>query len=425
MITVIGIGIESGDLTSRGKMAMKKAAEVYSRGKTRYKSVALNKQFEDCESYEELDERISGFLIGREKTGADVAFLCIGDGFSDTAVKLLAEKTDVVIIPGVADNRPRLPSESFMTLSAYDVQSVDTLCTRLPLLVYQIDDKFVAGDVKLALMKFYSEDYPLTLTSDKEQLRITLEDLDRVKIKQGSAAYFEADRRLVGKKRYGFGDLLYIMKRLTAPDGCPWDRAQTHESIAVNMLEEAYEAVDAINHADSDNLREELGDVILQSVFHAEMSEKEGDFDINDVINDLCVKLVTRHTHIFGDKKAANADEALLHWERAKAKEKRCSALPEQLARLPENFPATLLLNKFAKKANKAGAGLTPELLKKCIADNLDKQDEESMEKLLAAAVMLASDYDMAAEELMLRAFVKLKETASVRNIAGAVRKLL
>lgn len=425
MVTVIGIGMESGDITVRGKKAIKQAKEVYSRGKTRYKSIPLCDKFTECESYEELDGKIAEFLALRATEAGDIAFLSMGDGFSDTAVKLLSEKTDVVIIPGVADNRARGLSENFLTLSAYDVGKISTLNTRIPLVVYQIDDKFVAGDVKLALMKFYPDDYPVTVTAGKDKTTVPLEDLDRIKIKESSSAYLAGDERLVGKKRYCFEDLIYIMNRLTAPDGCPWDRAQTHESIAINMLEEAYEAVDAINRGDEINLREELGDVILQSVFHANMSEKEGDFDINDVISDLCAKLVGRHTHIFGANKADSPEEALVYWEKAKAEEKHYSTLKEQIDRLPENFPASVLLYKFVRKANKAGADITPAMLKETIGSNIDRTDGESMEKLLACAVMLAALYDMPAEELMLRAFGKLRQTAQARDVALAVKELL
>ena len=183
--------------------------------------------------------------------------------------------------------------------------------------------------------------------------------------------------------------------------------------------------MDAINRGDTENLKEELGDVILQAVFHADMSEKEGDFDINDVINDLCVKLVSRHTHIFGENKADNAEEALFYWEKAKAKEKHYSTLAEQLNRLPENFPAAMLLYKFVRKANKAGADITAEKLKGSIMKNLDGADENSMKKLLSAAVMLAAVRDMPAEELMLKEFAELKSTADAQDCASAAEKVL
>ena len=113
-------------------------------------------------------------------------------------------------------------------------------------------------------------------------------------------------------------ELNRIMETLLAPDGCPWDREQTHESLRENMLEEAQEAVDAINAGDMANLQEELGDVLLQVVFHAKLAEKAGIFTLDDVIRGLCTKLVGRHTHVFGGEKAASAEEALQIWQKNK-----------------------------------------------------------------------------------------------------------
>ncbi len=424
MIAVIGIGMEAGDITVRGKRAMKEADEVYSRTTTRYKSVPLSEKCGDPESFEQLDERICEFLLSREKEGKKVAFLSVGDGYSDTAVKKLAALTQVEIIPGVADNRARQPGCDVLFVSAYDVEKTQ-IDSRLPLVVYQIDGKDTASDVKLALMKFYDDETPVSLVCGGEVITALLCEIDRYKLSQGSSLFIEGDERLIGKKRYGFSDLLYIMKRLTAPDGCPWDRAQTHESIATNMLEEAYEAVDAINKGDSDNLREELGDVLLQTVFHSDMSEKEGDFDINDVINELCVKLVGRHTHIFGEDKATDPESALYYWEKAKAKEKHYSTLSEQIDRLPDNFPATMLLGKFVKKANKSGANVTEDELKKIIADNLFGSDCSSTEQLLSATVMLAALRGYSAEELMLKKFTELKGVTAAEDLEKAVKDKL
>lgn len=424
MIAVIGIGMETGDITVRGKRAMKEADEVYSRTTTRYKSVPLSEKCGDAESFEQLDERICEFLLSREKEGKKVAFLSVGDGYSDTAVKKLAALTQVEIIPGVADNRARQPGCDVLFVSAYDVEKTQ-IDSRLPLVVYQIDGKDTASDVKLALMKFYDDETPVSLVCGGEVITALLCEIDRYKLSQGSSLFIEGDERLIGKKRYGFSDLLYIMKRLTAPDGCPWDRAQTHESIATNMLEEAYEAVDAINKGDSDNLREELGDVLLQTVFHSDMSEKEGDFDINDVINELCVKLVGRHTHIFGEDKATDPESALYYWEKAKAKEKHYSTLSEQIDRLPDNFPATMLLGKFVKKANKSGANVTEDELKKIIADNLFGSDCSSTEQLLSATVMLAALRGYSAEELMLKKFTELKGVTAAEDLEKAVKDKL
>lgn len=170
------------------------------------------------------------------------------------------------------------------------------------------------------------------------------------------------------KDRYDFADLLLVMKRLTAPDGCPWDKEQTHDSIRTNMIEEAYEAVDAITRRDIPNMREELGDVLLQVVFHCDMAERNGEFTLSDVIDELVKKLVFRHPHVFGEVKANDAAEALTSWESAKAVEKNYSTLAEQLARIPSGFPALLKCQKLYKKCKKSGLNLEETIL----ADKID-----------------------------------------------------
>ena len=173
------------------------------------------------------------------------------------------------------------------------------------------------------------------------------------------------------KDRYDFSDLLLVMKRLTAPDGCPWDKAQDHDSIRVNMIEEAYEAVDAISRRDVPNMREELGDVLLQIVFHCDMAERAGEFTLSDVIDELVKKLVFRHPHVFGEVSANDVADALTSWESAKAVEKNCSSLSGQLRRIPDNFPALLKAQKIYKKCKKAGLNLYETVVTDKIAEVL------------------------------------------------------
>ena len=170
----------------------------------------------------------------------------------------------------------------------------------------------------------------------------------------GGEIYIEGNDGLF-KPRYCDGDFLHLMKRLTAEDGCPWDKAQTHDSIRVNAVEEAYELCEAIDNRDLANIEEETGDLYLQAAFHADIAERTGEFTRLDVIDGLVRKLVTRHTHIFGENKADSPAEALKHWEAAKAVEKNAAGLDEQLARIPASFPALLRAQKTVKKLVKAG----------------------------------------------------------------------
>lgn len=205
------------------------------------------------------------------------------------------------------------------------------------------------------------------------------------------------------KQRYNAIDAVRVTARLTRDgDGCPWDRAQTHESIRVNMIEEAYEAVDAIDKRDVSGMCEEFGDVLLQSLLQSDIARRSGEFDFNDVCDGLCKKLISRHTFIFGDDSAGNADEALSLWEKAKATEKNYDTVKTQLNKLPENFPSLLFAQKTHKKLKKAGYKSDP----RAELDAAIKNDDYV--SAIAACVGLISDGGKDAE-VELNKFIKAK----------------
>lgn len=192
------------------------------------------------------------------------------------------------------------------------------------------------------------------------------------------------------KERYNFNDLIEIMKFLRAPDGCPWDRVQTHESIRSNFIEETYEVIEAIDNKDSDLMKEELGDVLLQVVFHSEMAAEDGEFDIDDVINDVCQKLVIRHPHVFGDVKAENSAEALDSWNNVKMQTKSQKKYSEAMQSVSKALPSLMRAAKIQGKAAKAGFDWDD------VGGTLDKVEEETSE--LRAAINNGSDADKAEE---------------------------
>ena len=157
------------------------------------------------------------------------------------------------------------------------------------------------------------------------------------------------------KPLYDFYDLLNIVSILRAPGGCPWDREQTHKSIRSNFLEETYEAVEAIDTEDSALLREELGDVLLQVALHCEMEKEQNAFDMNDVVNDLCHKLITRHPHVFGGKTAENAEEALSSWDAVKMQTKSQKTRAEAMESVSKALPSLMRSEKVQRKASKSG----------------------------------------------------------------------
>lgn len=157
------------------------------------------------------------------------------------------------------------------------------------------------------------------------------------------------------KDRYNMEDLKEIMALLRSPEGCPWDREQTHDSIRRNFVEEVYEAIDAIDRRDDANLREELGDVLLQVVFHARIAQEGGRFDLDDVTDEVCKKLVRRHPHIFGGLPADTSEEALKNWDQIKKEEKGQKTASQSLEQIPISLPALLYADKMQSRAAKGG----------------------------------------------------------------------
>ena len=157
------------------------------------------------------------------------------------------------------------------------------------------------------------------------------------------------------KERYNFDDLLRIMEILRAPDGCMWDREQDHHSIRRNFIEETYEVCEAIDEEDAEHLKEELGDVLLQVVFHAQMEKEKGVFDIGDVADGVCKKLNYRHPHIFGDVEVSSSDEILTNWDALKRKEKHQETDTSALESVAKSLPGLIRAEKLQKKAAKVG----------------------------------------------------------------------
>lgn len=156
-------------------------------------------------------------------------------------------------------------------------------------------------------------------------------------------------------KKYTIEDLLSILEVLRGENGCPWDKVQTHESIKKSMIEETYEAIEALNEKDDAAFANELGDVLLQVAFHAQIAKERGAFDFDDVLREICTKLITRHTHVFGEDKTANAEEALGVWEKNKKKEKGLKTDTDTLLDVPYGLPALMRAEKVQKKASAVG----------------------------------------------------------------------
>lgn len=233
------------------------------------------------------------------------------------------------------------------------------------------------------------------------------------------------------KDKYDIYDLISIVTLLRAPDGCAWDRAQTHTSIKKNFIEETYEVIEAINKESTEGLKEELGDVLLQIALHCEMEREQGNFDFDDVCNDICQKLIIRHPHVFGDVKASNADEALLSWDAAKLKTKGIKKLSQSMSGIPVELPALMRAQKVQEKASKIGfdwkdsKGAFDKIYEEIneLINAIDRNDspdiEEEFGDLLFSCVNVSRFIGVESEEALTKATDKfIKRFTAVEQLA-------
>ncbi len=217
----------------------------------------------------------------------------------------------------------------------------------------------------------------------------------------------------VCKDRYDLQDYIALVARLRAKDGCPWDQVQTHESLRRSMLEEAYECVEALEEGDLAHMREELGDVLLQVLFHADIEREAGNFDIDDIADAACKKLVYRHPHVFGDVSADTPDKVLDTWEAVKRKERAQSTTASAMDTVPKGLPALWRAEKIQNKAAKAGfdwpdvSGAMDKLREEVgeLQQGIDADDLENIAEELGdvifSAINVARFYKLDPEMLM------------------------
>ena len=201
---------------------------------------------------------------------------------------------------------------------------------------------------------------------------------------------------LVQKERYTFEDLVAIMRILRSENGCPWDREQDHHSIRKCLIEETYEVVEAIDTENPTLLCEELGDLLFQIVFHAQIETEKDAFDLTDVIDEISRKMVHRHPHVFGTVEVENSGEVLKNWENIKTEEKQRNTLSEKLRAIPPMMPSLMRASKVAKKAGQAEGKSAEELLQtlatEVMADEKRLDDPTVSAELIGSLLMRVTD---------------------------------
>jgi tetrapyrrole methylase family protein/MazG family protein len=383
---------------------------------------SMDSLYETSESFEEVYRRIAERLVEEATLGRSVAYAVPGHpsvgekSVADLRALAAHEGVELTILPGVsfidavctavgADPAEGLVILNGVTLSGRGdaVAGEDEagvreparggeLCVRrgspgeagssvrvaahlhVPLLIGQVYSQMIASDVKLLLMEAYPEDHGVMVVQaagvpGKERVeRVPLFELDRLDwIDHLTSVYVPAVASQVPEEgdrgrwsRFPADRIVGIMSRLRGPGGCPWDRQQTPETLKPYLVEEAYEVVEAIDTGDPGKVCEELGDLLLQVVFHCQIASERGEFDFNDVVRGISEKLERRHPHVFGDVVAKDARAVLRNWERIKQEEKMDSGHDEGdyvsiLAGIPKYLPALMQAFKLQDKAGRVG----------------------------------------------------------------------
>lgn len=326
-------------------------------------------KYENSKSFEEVYNSIAEELIIAHSKYKQIVYAVPGHPLvAEKSVSILIEKCKslnieyellpaVSFVDAIMESLKIDPIEGIKIIDAFDINN-QLLDKRSGIIITQVYNKFIASEIKLALLDYYKDDTKIYFVraagvKDLEIVReIPLYELDRQEeIDYLTSIYIPKDLN----NNKDFYDLLEIMKTLRGEDGCPWDREQTHESLKKYLIEESYEVIEAIENKNDDMLIEELGDVLLQVMFHAEIGNEEGFFNINDVIQSICNKMIERHPHVFGEADVENSNEVLNNWDKIKKKEKGFKTYTEEMKHIAKILPALIRAEKVQKKAAKVG----------------------------------------------------------------------
>jgi tetrapyrrole methylase family protein / MazG family protein len=326
---------------------------------------ALDRHYEEGGSIQEVYAAIAREVV-EEARGRGKAYYAV-PGFAmlaERTVQLLLEEDVEVCVHGAVSFLDTVLAE--LGLDAVEgmlVLDADRLLERgyrildprVDTLLAQVDSRLKASEVKLVLLESYPPSHAVRAVGaagmpDARVEEIPLEELDRgERFDHLTTIHIPALRE---DEIFDFQRLLDVIARLRGPGGCPWDRKQTHESLARHMVEEAHEAVDAIHHQDWDHLSEELGDLLLQVVLHAQLACEEGTFDVRDPLRLIISKLLRRHPHVFGEVKLDTPEEVIARWEKIKAEER---GEPSVMDGLAGGLPALLYAFKLQTRAARVG----------------------------------------------------------------------
>jgi tetrapyrrole methylase family protein / MazG family protein len=439
-VIVVGLGFGDADSLSIGTWRLLKEKQaIFLRTEKHPVAEWLKEQRISFVSFDEVYERHASFapvyeeiaerLLEEAQRQREIVYAVPGHPMvAEKTVQLLKERgakrgVEVEVSGGqsfleIAFSRLGIdPIEGFLLLDGTDLQP-SRIRPDLHLLIAQVYDRMVASEVKLSLMEVYPDDTPvflataLGISGEEKILKLPLYELDRQEVYSNLTAVYvpPVKEEKVFYRRFDY--LTGIIEKLRSPEGCPWDREQTHESLRPYLLEETYELLDALNEGDPEAMLEELGDLLLQILLHAQIAKEEGTFDIAEVIETLSTKMIRRHPHVFGDVKVDSAEQVVENWSKIKQREKG-EKKQSILDGIPKSYPAMLRAYAQQKKAEKVGfdwgdvSGVHEKVLEELEElkkANSPEEREKELGDLLYTVISLARFYKIDPESALERA---------------------
>ncbi|RDY23593.1 nucleoside triphosphate pyrophosphohydrolase [Romboutsia maritimum] len=434
-ISIVGLGPGDYSLISQGALeTLNSGSRIYLRTekhptleklKETIEYTSLDYFYDNEDDFESVYNKISEFIIEASKE-SDIVYAVPGHPrVAEKTVTIIEniaklENIDVESIPSMSFvdamfNYLKIdPANGFKLLDAFEIEN-SYIDTNTSMIITQIYDQFIASNVKLKLLEYYDYDQEVCIVNGagvknlESKKYVKLYELDRSEnlFNYLTSLYIPKS----SKKMYNtVHDLEMIMDTLRGPSGCDWDKKQTHESLKKYIIEEAYELCQAIDNDDLDEMIEELGDVLLQVIFHCQIGQEQGSFDLKEVTNSICNKLIHRHPHVFKNVEL-DMNKFERTWEELKKEEKGETTVTEGLRRIPKNLPALTKSEKVQHKAALVGFDWDDishvfkkieeeyqELLDECKAGNI-KYIKEELGDLLFSVVNLSRFLSIDPEE--------------------------
>lgn len=436
-ITIIGLGPGEYSLISQGALEVLKSSDriflrtekhpIMDRLKNEIKYTSLDYFYSEDEDFDNVYNKIANFIIDESKNGNLVYVVPGHPRVAEKTVSIISciakEKgieTEIIASMSFVDAMFNYlevdPSQGFKLIDAFEIKN-SYIDTNTSMIITQIYDRFIASNVKLSLMEFYDDEQEICIVKAagvkalESKKYVKLYELDRNEndFDYLTSLYIPKSEKTMYNT---VKDLENIVEELRGENGCDWDKKQTHESLREHIIEEAYELVQAIDNDDIDEMIEELGDILLHVVFHSQIGKEEGYFDLKEVINTICEKLIYRHPHVFKNE-SIDMNTYDKTWEDLKKKEKGESTVTEGLKRIPTSLPALTKAKKVQYKASLVGFDWDniDDVFKKIVEEYKELLDEhkqgnikyikEELGDLLFSIVNLTRFLDINPEEAL------------------------